>query len=79
MARLPLISSEQVIKALRRAGFIDAPKRGKGSHRALYKVDETGRTRLVIVPKRRELPRGTLAAILEQAGLTLEEFLEWLR
>jgi predicted RNA binding protein YcfA (HicA-like mRNA interferase family) len=77
MARLPLVSSEQVIKALRRAGFIDAPKRGKGSHRALYKV--TGRKRLVIVPKRRELPRGTLAAILEQAGLTLEEFLKWLR
>jgi predicted RNA binding protein YcfA (HicA-like mRNA interferase family) len=49
MARLPIVSSEQVIKALRRAGFIDAPKLGKGSHRALYKVDETGRKRLVIV------------------------------
>jgi predicted RNA binding protein YcfA (HicA-like mRNA interferase family) len=49
MARLPIVSSEQVIKALRRAGFIDAPKRGKGSHRALYKVDETGCKRLVIV------------------------------
>lgn len=79
MPKLPLLSSEKVIKALRRAGFVDAPKRGKGSHRALYKVDEAGRKRLVIVPKRREIPRGTLAAILDQAGLSHKEFLKLLR
>ena len=78
MARLPIISSEEVIKALKRANFTYAPKRGKGSHVALYKVDETGRKRLVIVLKRKELPRGTLSSILEQAGLTREEFMRLL-
>jgi predicted RNA binding protein YcfA (HicA-like mRNA interferase family) len=33
MTKLPLISSKVVIKALRAAGFEDAPKRGKGSQR----------------------------------------------
>jgi len=33
------------------------------------------RLRLVIVPKRKSLPGGTLHAILDQAGLTREEFL----
>jgi predicted RNA binding protein YcfA (HicA-like mRNA interferase family) len=41
---------------------------------ALYRLDDEGRHRLVIVPKRKELPRGTLKAILEQAGLTTEAF-----
>lgn len=38
------------------------------------RLDHHGRHQLVIIPKRRELPRGTLKAILEQAGLTTEEF-----
>jgi len=37
MTKLPAISSKEVIKALRSAGFEDAPKRGKGSHAALVK------------------------------------------
>ena len=74
MTRLPIVSSKQVIKALRASGFEDAPKRGKGSHVALLKRDPD-RTRLVIVPDRKTLPRGTLRAILDQAGLTREEFL----
>jgi len=78
MTRLPVVSSDDVISALRRRGFVYAPKRGKGSHVALYRADETGRTRLVIVPKRKNLPRGTLNGILEQAGLTREDFLKLL-
>jgi len=72
--RLPIVSAKQVIKALRSAGFEHAPKRGKGSHIALAKRDRE-RTRLVIIPDKKSLPRGTLRAILEQAGLTREEFL----
>jgi len=71
--KLPVLSAKQVIKALRSAGFEDAPKRGKGSHVALVKRDRE-RTRLVIVPDRKSLPRGTLRAILEQAGLTRDDF-----
>jgi predicted RNA binding protein YcfA (HicA-like mRNA interferase family) len=32
--------------------------------------------RLVIVPERKHLPIGTLRAIIRQAGLTPEEFLQ---
>ena len=31
--------------------------------------------RLVIIPERKDLPTGTLRAIIRQAGLTVEEFL----
>jgi predicted RNA binding protein YcfA (HicA-like mRNA interferase family) len=73
VTELPSLSSERLIRALRRAGFEDAPMRGKGSHRALVRRDPNGRTRLVIVPDRKDVPRGTLHAILQQAGLTAEE------
>lgn len=76
--RLPSLSSQQLIAALRRAGFEDAPRRGKGSHHALMRSDAEGRVRLVIVPERRDLPRGTLHAVLQQAGLTVEELADLL-
>ena len=75
MARLPSLSSRQIIAALRRAGFVEAPARGKGSHRAFFRKDAGGRVRLVIVPQGHDTPRGTLLAILEQAGLGRDEFL----
>ena len=37
MTRLPIFSSKQVISALRKAGFEDAPKRGKGMELYLIK------------------------------------------
>jgi len=77
MPKLPVVSSEQVIRVLRKTGFQNAPKRGKGSHRAFIRT-EADRTRLVIVPDRNEIPKGTLLAILEQAGLTKEEFIRLL-
>lgn len=77
MARLPVLSSRELIKALKKAGFEAAPTRGKGSHKAFVKKDKT-KTRLVIVPDRREIPRGTLMAILDQANLSKEELLELL-
>lgn len=76
--RLPALSSKRIIRALRAAGFVQAPSRGKGSHRALVKKEAGGRVRLVIVPHGKDVPRGTLLAILDQAGLSKEEFLELL-
>jgi predicted RNA binding protein YcfA (HicA-like mRNA interferase family) len=35
-------------------------------------------TRLVIIPEAKDLPRGTLMGILDQAGLTIDEFLDLL-
>jgi predicted RNA binding protein YcfA (HicA-like mRNA interferase family) len=75
--KLPIISSDEVVRVLKKAGFAYAPKRGKGSHVAFHK-ETVERKLLVIIPKRKELPKGTLMAIIEQAGLTREEFLELL-
>ena len=72
MTRLPIISSKEIVKALRAAGFENAAERGKGSHIAMMKR-EHDITRLVIIPDRKNIPRGTLRAILDQAGLTREE------
>ena len=77
MTKLPSISSKELIKALKSAGFEYAPKRGKGSHIALVKRD-TEQTLLVIIPRKKVIPKGTLNAILQQAALTREEFLSLL-
>lgn len=76
--RLPSASSKQIIRALRAAGFIEAPDRGKGSPRAFVRKDDSGRVRLVIVPQGKDIPRGTLLAILDQAGLSKDEFVGFL-
>ncbi|MCK4353143.1 type II toxin-antitoxin system HicA family toxin [candidate division WOR-3 bacterium] len=76
--KLPIVSSKDIIRVLKRAGFSYAPKRGKGSHLAFYKEEKDEKC-LVIVPKRKEIPKGTLLAILEQAGLTREQFLSLLK
>jgi predicted RNA binding protein YcfA (HicA-like mRNA interferase family) len=77
MPKLPVLSAKDVITALSKAGFIYAPKKGKGSHAAMVKK-ETDSTLLVIVPKRKAIPKSTLMAIIKQAGLTKDEFLSLL-
>jgi predicted RNA binding protein YcfA (HicA-like mRNA interferase family) len=76
--KLPFLSSQEVIKTLRKAGFDYAPKRGKGSHTALFKIDEKGRKLLVIIPRRKDMPKGVLLSILQQANLSKDEFVELL-
>jgi len=73
MGKLPSVSSKQIIRALREAGFDEAPMRGKGSHRAFCRK-HIGQTKLVIVPKGKDIPKGTLLSILAQAGMTRDEF-----
>jgi predicted RNA binding protein YcfA (HicA-like mRNA interferase family) len=77
MTKLPILSSKDVIKVLRSAGFEDAPKRGKGSHIALIKRSVEG-LRLVIIPKTQSIPRGTLRTIIDQAGMSRDEFINLL-
>jgi predicted RNA binding protein YcfA (HicA-like mRNA interferase family) len=75
VTRLPVLSSDAVLRALKRAGFDYAPRRSKGRQVALYRVDETGHPLLVILPKRSVLPVGTLLSVLQQANLHKERFL----
>jgi len=77
MTKLPILSSKDVIKVLISAGFEDAPKRGKGSHIALIKRSIEGQ-RLVIIPERKSIPRGTLRTIVDQAGMSRDEFINLL-
>ena len=75
MPKLPRVSGERVIRALKRTGFIEL--RQKGSHVSLERRigDHVFKT---VVPMHTELARGTLSDILKQSGLTLEQFLELL-
>ena len=77
MTKLPIVSSKKVIKVLRSIGFEEAPKRGKGSHSAMIKRNIDG-VRLVIIPDRKSIPRGTLRAIIDQAGLSRDDFINLL-
>ena len=74
--KIPGLSSRELIAALKKAGFQEAPRRGKGSHRALWKAGDP--PLLVIVPTRKNLPTGTVLAIMRQAGISREELLELL-
>lgn len=71
MQKLPVISGSELIKYLHRKGFL--PARQKANH-VFLKRSSDGRR--VTVPLHDELDRGTLLAILEQAGISKDEFLE---
>lgn len=71
---LPILKPREVIAALEKAGF--SVKRQTGSHAILYK---TGIPRPISIPiHTRDLPKGTLRAIVRQANLTVEGFLKLL-
>jgi len=74
MSPLPSLKPRQVVVALERAGFVVI--RIVGSH---YPVIQQRTRRHTTVPYHtRDLPRGTVAAILRQAGLTRDDFLKLL-
>jgi predicted RNA binding protein YcfA (HicA-like mRNA interferase family) len=69
------LTAREVIRVLGRAGFVIS--RTSGSHCRL--VHETDPARKVTVPVHSgDLKRGTLRAIIAQAGLTVAEFLAFL-
>ena len=72
---LPVVSGRKVTKALTKAGFKVAGK--KGSHIKLKKK-VNDKVFVVIVPNHAELARGTLKSILRQANITREDFLKLL-
>lgn len=55
MTRLPVLSGNDLVKILSKAGFQFA--RQKGSHIILIKVTE-GKKRAVVVPNHKEIDRG---------------------
>ena len=74
MSVLPRISGQKVVGVLSKAGY--ERDRQKGSHIVLRQVEPPHRR--VVVPDHGEVAKGTLRAIIKQAGLTVEEFKELL-
>ncbi len=72
MAKLPILSGDDLIKALKKGGF--QAVRQKGSHISLQKG-----SRRTVVPLHKELAKGTLIGILKQCGLSQDELLELLK
>jgi predicted RNA binding protein YcfA (HicA-like mRNA interferase family) len=70
--RLPVASSSQVIKLLQKEGF--SVTRQKGSHISLHKKLEDESIALVVVPRKREIKRGTLLSIIKQSRMSKDEF-----
>ncbi len=75
MSVLPRISGRKVVRALRKLGYEE--DRRKGSHIILRQISYPHRR--IVVPDHREVSKGTLRAIIRQAGLTVDEFIELLR
>lgn len=73
MSQLPQISGRVCVQALIRAGF--HIRRQQGSHIILRRDDPFAQ---IVVPDHRQLDRGTLRAIIRQAGLSVNEFNELL-
>jgi predicted RNA binding protein YcfA (HicA-like mRNA interferase family) len=45
---------------------------------AFYRVSENDEKRLVIVPRKKDIPIGTVHAIIKQAGLSVQGFIDLL-
>jgi predicted RNA binding protein YcfA (HicA-like mRNA interferase family) len=75
MPKLPSISGARLVRALKRAGFVEL--RQKGSHVSFEKRTAV-KTFRTVVPQHQTLAKGTLSDILRQAGLTVEQLLELL-
>ena len=74
MSVLPRVSGQEVVAALTKVGY--EKDRQKGSHIVLRQVSYPHRR--IVVPDHNEVAKGTLRAIIKQAGLTIEEFKELL-
>lgn len=75
MARLPIVKPKQVIRAHKRAGFYIHHQ--TGSHARLIHQTEP-ELRITVPIHNKDIPKGTLARIIRQAGLTVDEFNKYL-
>ncbi len=75
MSSLPVISGRETIAALERLGYVAV--RQKGSHVRLRHPSDPARAPLT-VPDHKELKSGTLRAIIRDAGLSVDQFVELL-
>lgn len=69
---LPCLAGRVVVKTLKMFGWAESPGRpGKGDHIILEKPNHRA---TLSVPNHKEVKRGTLRALLRNAGISEEEF-----
>lgn len=72
MPKLPSLTPKETVRKFKKLGFVKDHQ--TGSHVIMYNP-ETGK-RAVIPYHLKDIPRGTLAAILKESGILREEFLK---
>ncbi|MBX3307422.1 MAG: type II toxin-antitoxin system HicA family toxin [Nitrospira sp.] len=70
MSKLPVVSGQDAVRALKKIGYLVDHQ--TGSHIILRQSHPPHRR--LTVPHHTELAKGTLRSIIRQAGLTVEEF-----
>jgi len=70
VSALPRVSGREVVKALQKVGY--EKDRQRGSHIVLRRTAPPHRR--ITVPDHKEVARGTLRAIIRQAGLAVDGF-----
>jgi len=71
MSKLPVVSGKQCVHILEKMGFV--LKRQESSHIILRRNNPFCQ---LVVPNHKVLDRGTLRAIIRQAGINVEEFIK---
>lgn len=75
MPKLPVIKDRELIQVLKKLGFFEHPERGS-SHLVFKHPD--GRRTVVARHPGKNIPRGTLRAILRDINISIEEFNKFL-
>lgn len=73
MSRLPVCSGADAVKAFQQIGYVVDHQTGS------HLIPRHPSQRRLTVPNHRELAKGTLRALIREAGLTKEQFAELLR
>ena len=68
MTKVPELSHQRVVRALERAGFV---LRRQGKHISMYHSEKNV---VAIIPRQNPVKRSTLAHILKQIDISVEEF-----
>lgn len=75
MPKLPVVKSKDLVKALRAVGFLEHRQRST-SHLVMKHND--GRRTIVPMHSNKDIPKGTLLAILKDIQITKEELINLL-
>ena len=72
MSKVPELSHQRIVRALERAGFV---VRRQGKHISMYSAE---RHVVATIPRHDPVKRSTLARILKEIGMTVEQLRELL-